>query len=141
MSSQQISTINLSRRFLEVLNNHNRELSNLGIGYSANSTKAASVVVPAAQTAPVPSVKSPRNSVSSLASQFNNTSLAPARSNSIKSPPAPPTPASPPPPAYGLAEAEGLYDYNPQDEGDLRIRVGQRIAVLEYGIPLSRKVN
>lgn len=112
------------------------------IGYSANPAKAASVVVPAAQPAPAPSATSPRNSVSSLTSQFNNTALAPVRSNtSVKSPPPPPTPASPPPPPYGLAQAEVLYDYNSQDEGDLNIRVGQKITILEYGTPSLATIN
>ena len=49
-----------------------------------------------------------------------------------KSPPlANPTP--PPPPPYGLGQAEVLYDYRSNDEGDLNMTAGQRITILEYG--------
>ena len=43
-----------------------------------------------------------------------------------------PVPTSPPP-SYGLDQAEVLYNYTSDDEGDLNIVSGQRITILEYG--------
>ena len=63
---------------------------------------------------------------------MNAASISPAP---VKSPPPPAAPVPPnptPPPAYGLAQAEALYDYHSNDEGDLTIIAGQRVTILEY---------
>jgi hypothetical protein len=39
---------------------------------------------------------------------------------------------SPPPPAYGLAQAEALYNYSSTDEGDLPLQAGEMVTILEY---------
>ena len=70
----------------------------------------------------------PTSAVSDLSSQLHRTSIS-----SNTSPP-PKTPErSPAPPPYGLAQADVLYNYNSNDEGDLNLVQGQRITILEYG--------
>ena len=96
--------------------------------------------IAAAVPAPAPSTASPPPaSVTALTTRMNAASVSP---EPVKSPVAP-TPAPPPvngsPPIYGLAQAEALYDYRSNDEGDLNISAGQRITILEYvnnGIPI-----
>jgi len=69
----------------------------------------------------------PTSAVSDLSSQLHRTSIS-----SNTSPP-PKTPErSPAPPPYGLAQAEVLYNYSSNDEGDLNLVQGQRISILEY---------
>jgi hypothetical protein len=55
-------------------------------------------------------------------------------SKARSTPPLPPSNATSPPPSYGLAQAEVLYDYKSNDDGDLNILAGQRITILEYGM-------
>ena len=80
---------------------------------------------------------SPPPSVAALTSSMSNTSIS-GRRGANKSPPPqvtpPPPPPPPPPPSYGLGQAEVLYDYKANDEGDLNIYAGQRITILEYGM-------
>jgi hypothetical protein len=98
-------------------------------GYIPSLNNTGSTV-PAAVPVPPPAAPSPPpSSVTTLASQLHRTSISPGAK---KSPPPPPTPSSPPP--YGLAQAEALYDYSSNDEGDLSLIAGQRITILEYGI-------
>ena len=68
--------------------------------------------------------------MTALATQMHAASISPAPHE--KTPPPAPEPVNEPPPAYGLAEAEALYDYHSNDEGDLPISAGQRITILEY---------
>lgn len=93
------------------------------------ATRQGSVASTTTAPAAAPSAPaSPRSSVSAITSQLNATSLVPAAATS---PPPPPTPSSEPP-SYGVAQAEVLYDYTSTDDGDLQIRTGQRITILEY---------
>lgn len=96
--------------------------SHLGWKRSDSVVAAVPVLAPS-RSSPPPA------SVTSLTSQMNAASISPAP---VTSPP-PPAPVNPtPPPAYGLAQAEALYDYRSNDEGDLNITAGERITILEY---------
>ena len=122
-------------RRITLNNSSNANLTKLGY----NAVKSAGAGATA--TAPAPSnPASPQPSVTTLASQLQSTTLTPT---SEKSQPVPPPDTSPPPPqapppAYGLAQAEALYDYSSNDEGDLPLIAGQRITILEYGNPPTR---
>jgi hypothetical protein len=123
MSSPLISTINSSRKSHDVLLPSSNLLT---VGF--NATKSTSAV-PAA-TSPAPVSPAP-DSVSTLTSRLDSTSIS--SQGGAKSPPPPPVQAASPPPAYGLAQAEALYNYSSPDEGDLPLVAGQRITILEYG--------
>jgi hypothetical protein len=93
----------------------------MGIGYGGKV--ATTVTNPEPVQSPAPT-----SAVSDLSSQLHRTSI------SSNTSPSPKTPSrSPAPPPYGLAQADVLYNYNSNDEGDLNLVQGQRITILEYG--------
>jgi len=96
--------------------------------WNTNAAKVVPTAVPVSATSVTAS--SPPPSVNALTATMSNTSIS-----SHKSPPPPPPVRqdTSPPPSYGLAQAEVLYDYKSNDEGDLNIFAGQRITILEYG--------
>jgi hypothetical protein len=94
-------------------------------GYAAAKTTAANIVTPV-----TPSAASPVSAVA----EFNPMEKSPSSPQANKRALLPPPPPPPPPPAYGLAQAEVLYDYSSADEGDLNLIAGQKITVLEYGM-------
>ena len=96
------------------------------LGWKRSDSATADAPVPASSTSSPPPV-----SVTGLASQMNAASISPSPREKSPPPP-PPAPVNEPPPAYGLAQAEVLYDYHSNDEGDLPLSAGQRITILEY---------
>jgi hypothetical protein len=128
MSFPLTFTINSSRKIGDVLPASNL----LTVGYyAAAKTPSAAPVA----TSPTPVSPAP-DSVSTLASRLDSTSISSqggVKSRRRRRRRPPPLHAASPPPAYGLAQAEALYNYSSTDEGDLPLVAGQRITILEYG--------
>jgi hypothetical protein len=86
----------------------------------------------ASTTAPTSPAAAPAD-VAPLTTQMSRTSVSSGHKSPAPPPPTTPSASmSPPPPAYGLAQAEALYNYAGADEGDLPLHGGDRIIILEY---------
>ena len=93
---------------------------------------------PTTNPEPIQSPVVPPSSTSTTAAADFSTQLQRTSISSAKTSPPPlktPSERSPaPPPPYGLAQAEVLYNYHSQDEGDLNLVAGQRITIVEFGM-------